>query len=79
MKTRELLSEKEIEELKTVGVIAENWYAVTYNKNSKPFAIFHTKDYAEAYKDRYCATAIVEPWPMIIKDVRKGALAKLNI
>ncbi len=71
MHTNKELTEKEIRELKTIGIIVENWYAVQYDKNSMPFAIFNSKEYAEAYRDQFCATAIIEPYGMKIKDYRK--------
>ena len=61
----------EIEALKSIGVIAENWYGVTYGKNQIPFALFSSFENASAYKERFIATAIIEPWPMVIKDYRK--------
>lgn len=66
------LSEEEIKELKTIGIVAENWFAVCYDKNSKPIALFSEEDYAKAYRDQFTATSIIEPWPMTIKDYRNG-------
>lgn len=66
------LSSEEIEGLKTVGIIAANWYAVSVDKNTVPFAIFNNFEYAEAYRKQFLATAAIEPWPMIVKDYRKG-------
>lgn len=72
MKTE--LDEGELSALKSIGVIAANWYAVSYDINQMPFAIFASKEYAEAYRDKFSATSIVEAWPMIIKDLRKGRI-----
>lgn len=58
--------------IKRVGIIAENWHAVTYDETQMPFALFSTFENAKAYRDRFIATALIEPWPMIIKDFRKG-------
>ena len=65
-----LLTHEELEALKSIGVIAENWYAVTYDKNQMPFAFFSIYENAKAYTERFVATAIIEPWPMVIKDYR---------
>lgn len=70
------LTSQEIEELKTVGIIAQNWYAVSYNSNSTPIAIFSNEEYAIAYRDKFTATSIVEPWPMIVRDYRKAKSSK---
>jgi hypothetical protein len=67
------LTQDEIDGLKTVGVIAENWYAISYDKNTKPYALFQNEDHAMAYRDQFSITSIVEPWPMIVKDYRKGS------
>jgi hypothetical protein len=68
------LSKEEIEALKSVGVIAENWFAVSYNENAMPTALFCNEDYAKAYRDQFMATSIVAPWPMVIKDFRKKGI-----
>ena len=68
-----LLTPEELEALKTVGVLAENWYAVTYDETQMPFALFSSYENAKAYRDRFIATAIIEPWPMVLKDYRKRA------
>lgn len=65
------LNSEELEALKSIGVVAENWFAVCYNGNTKPFALFDSEEHAKAYRDRFSATSIVEPWPMVIKDYRK--------
>lgn len=75
-KVKEPLAEGELKALKKIGVIAANWYAVTYDENQMPFAIFDNEPYAIAYRDKFSATSIVEPWPMIIKDMRKPDLKK---
>lgn len=64
------LTDEEIESLKTIGIIAKNWYAVQYDKNSTPFALFDSEEYAIAYRNQFCATAIVEPYAMKIRDYR---------
>lgn len=66
------LTRDELNALSSIGVTAKNWYAVSYHKNSYPYAIFESKEYAEAYRDKFSATSIVEPWPMVIKDLRKN-------
>jgi hypothetical protein len=68
----ENLTTEELEALKTIGVIAENWHAVSYNENSMPYALFQNKEYAVAYRDTFSATSIITPWPMIVKDYRKS-------
>lgn len=65
------LNTEELRALESVGKKAENWYAVMYNENSMPFALFATKEYAEAYRDQFSATSIVEAWPMIVRDYGK--------
>lgn len=65
------LSTDELNALSSIGVVAKNWYAVSYSGNSMPYAIFDNKECAEAYRDKFSATSIVEPWPMVIKDLRK--------
>lgn len=65
------LTQDELNALSSVGIIAKNWYAVSYSKNQTPFAIFESIEYARAYRDKFSATSIVEPWPMVIKDLRK--------
>lgn len=65
------LSADELNALSSIGVVAKNWYAVSYSSNSMPYAIFDNKECAEAYRDKFSATSIVEPWPMVIKDLRK--------
>lgn len=65
------LTQEEIEGLKTIGIVAQNWYAVHHPDNQIPFAIFNSKEYAEAYRNQFCATAIIEPYGMKIKDYRK--------
>lgn len=65
------LNTEHIRALAAVGKKAENWYAVMYNENSMPLAIFSTKEYAEAYRNHFIATAMIEPWPMIIRDYGK--------
>jgi hypothetical protein len=69
MKTE--MDEDELNALKSVGIIAANWYAVSYEGNQMPYAIFSSKEYAEAYRNQFSATSIIEPWPMIVKDLRK--------
>lgn len=66
------LSTEEIDALKSVGVIADNWYAVCYNENAMPIALFDDEASAKAYRDQFTATSIVVPWPMVLKDYRKG-------
>ena len=66
-----ILTLEELESLKSIGVIAENWYAVTHDENQMPFAIFNNEQYANSYRDQFSATSIIEPWPMVIKDYRK--------
>lgn len=73
---KEALSDGEIKSLKTIGVIAENWWAVTHDETQMPFAIFQNEEHAKAYKHQFSRTSIVEPWPMIVKDVRKGLLKR---
>lgn len=73
---KEPLTEGELKALKKIGVIAANWYAVTYDETQMPFAIFENEPHAIAYRDKFSATSIVEPWPMIIKDMRKPDLKK---
>lgn len=68
----EELTQEEINALASVGKVGQNWYAVMHDTNSMPFAIFQNKEYAEAYTNQFCRTAIVEPWPMIIKDYSRG-------
>jgi hypothetical protein len=70
------LTTEELKALKSVGVIAENWYAVQYDETQMPFAIFDNEPHAIAYRDKFSATSIIEPWPMIIKDIRKPTLKK---
>lgn len=65
------LNTEELRALESVGKKAENWYAVMYNENSMPIAIFSTKEYAEAYRNQFSSTSIIEPWPMIIRDYSK--------
>jgi hypothetical protein len=72
------LTNEEVDALKSVGVIAENWYAVSYANTQKPIAIFCNEDYAKAYRDKFSATSIVEPWPMVIKDYRNKGLNNLK-
>jgi hypothetical protein len=72
------LDENEIEALKTIGIIAENWFAVLYNRESNPIAIFADELHAIAYKDKFTATSIIEPWPMVIRDFRKGGITKIK-
>lgn len=67
------LTTEELKALKSVGVIAENWYAVQYDETQMPFALFASYEHAKAYRDQFIATAIIEPWPMVIKDYRKRA------
>lgn len=66
------LTPEEIDALKSVGIIAENWFAVCYNENAMPTALFCNEDYAKAYRDKFTATSIVVSWPMVIKDYRKS-------
>lgn len=70
---KEPLTEGELKALKKIGVIAENWYAVQYDETQMPFALFASYEHAKAYRDKFIATAIVEPWPMVVKDYRKRA------
>lgn len=65
------LNKDELDSLKSFGVIAQNWYAVCYDKNSMPIAIFQNEDHAKMYRNQFSATSIIEPWPMVIKDYRK--------
>lgn len=65
------LTQDELNALSSVGIIAKNWYAVSYSKNQMPFAIFESIEYAKLYRDKFSSTSIVEPWPMVIKDLRK--------
>jgi hypothetical protein len=63
-------SKEEIDALKTSGTLAENWFAVTYSTDEKsktPVAMFGDREIAERYRDEFHKTAIVDPWPMIIK------------
>jgi hypothetical protein len=76
MKT-EALTPEEIESLKSVGIVAENWSAVSYSENETPYAFFREEQHAIAYRDKFSATSIVAPWPMKIRDYRKGK--KLNL
>lgn len=71
------LTEDELTALKKIGIIAANWYAVTHDENQMPFALFDNEGYAIAYRDKFSATSIVEPWPMILKDMRKPSIEKL--
>jgi len=66
------LSTEELSLLKSVGIIAANWYAVCYPDNTMPIALFADEESAKAYRDQFTATSIVEPWPMILRDLRKG-------
>lgn len=66
-----LLTNEELEALKSAGIIAENWYAVTYSLERMPFALFESKEIAEAYRHQFCRTALIEPWPMVKRDFRK--------
>lgn len=70
IKDRELTQE-EIDEAMSVGILVQNWYAVKFESNQMPFALFQEKAYAEAYKEQFCATAILEPWPMAVKNFSK--------
>ena len=72
------LTTEEIEGLKTVGIVSANWYAVCVDKNTAPFALFDCLEYAEAYRKQFLATAIIEPWPMIVKDYRKPRNPQAN-
>jgi len=70
MEAREL-TQDEINLLASVGKVAKNWYAVMYDINQLPFAIFCSKESAESYRHQYCRTAIIQPWPLIIRDYSK--------
>ena len=65
------LTLEELEALKSVGIIAVNWFAVTYDETQMPFGLFNNEQHAKAYRDQYSVTSIIEPWPLIIKDYRK--------
>lgn len=69
--TNKSLSQEEINALASIGKIAQNWWAVTYDKNTTPFAFFNSEEYATTYRDQFCKTAVIEPWPMIVKDMSK--------
>jgi hypothetical protein len=62
-----MLDEDELNALKSVGILAENWFAICVNKNAMPLAIF--KDEKDAIKFA-SPDHVVEPWPMIIRDYR---------
>lgn len=65
------LSEEEIAAAKEAGIIVQNWFAVCISENRMPYAFFESELYANAYRDQFSATSIVQPWPMLIKDYRK--------
>lgn len=65
------LTPDEIKQLSSVGIIAQNWFAVCHDSTQMPIAIFCSEEYAIAYRDKFSATSIIEPWPMVIKDYRK--------
>jgi hypothetical protein len=69
MKTE--LTDDELSALKSVGIIAANWWAICYNENTMPIALFQDEQHAKAYRDQFTATSIVIPWAMKIKDYRK--------
>ena len=70
-KNMEKLTHEEIEGLKTVGIIAENWHAVIYPNARVPVAIFREESDAVAYRDQFTATSLIETWPMKIRDIGK--------
>lgn len=70
------LSIEEIDVLKSIGVTAENWYAVRYDSTQEPTAIFRIEAHAIAYRNQFTSTSIVEPWPMVIRDYRKGGITR---
>lgn len=65
------LSDEDVKALESVGKKAQNWYAVMYHENGTPYAIFAKKEYAEAYRDQFSATSIIEAWPMLVSDYGK--------
>jgi hypothetical protein len=66
------LTKEELAAFKTVGIIAENWFAILPSKGRVPIAIFNNDKSANDWMMLKCPNAIMEPWPMIIKDLRKG-------
>lgn len=62
------LTEKQIEELKSTLVIAENWFAVCYSLDSTPIALFSEEQHAIAYRDYFTATSIVKPWAVVLNN-----------
>jgi len=65
------LTLEELEALKSVGIIAENWFAVTYDETQMPFALFNNEQHAKAYRDQYSVTSIIKWYNVFRKDFKK--------
>ena len=63
-----ILTIEEIKLLKEKGINCVQFWAVVYAENATPLAIFDSRENAEKWKAEMCATAIIEPYALQIKN-----------
>jgi len=61
------LTTEEIIAAKKAGINLQQFFAVSYNEDSTPIAIFDSKLNAIAWKDEMCRTALVIPYALQVK------------
>lgn len=67
IKMKEELTKDEVYAAKNAGINLKQFWAVAYDSESTPLAIFDSKENAEKWKHEMCRTAIIEPYALQIK------------
>ncbi|GEM_PF-1945644 len=62
-----ILTKDEIAAAKEAGINLQQFWAVAYDEDATPLAIFDSRENAEKWKNEMCATAIVEPYALQVR------------
>lgn len=62
-----ILNKEEIEAAKEAGINLQQFWAVAYDRDATPLAIFDSRENAEKWKNEMCATAIVVPYALQVR------------